>query len=367
MNDKNEQKLNIPTLGMLTLHDVLDFYDIPLVFVTKDIFDTLYLFLVTIHNKEQTEWLVTKISKNRYLELKYNKITLQSAYKNPETEKYFLVSDFNNGKTTIRECDSLPDDKITDYEHYVGEDVEIDADAYDTLENARKTHKNTVDIITKNQYNEFGMDGKQLRDTLDATIGLLGIYNIPPFNVKMLPKSTVLRFEFKDDFNLLDPLSSTEPLEKFSKLLSLSAEEQISNNLKHNIKYLEKYDVFLKNVGKNTTTLIQIASPNDTSVRQIHMNVNDINTRRANVRKIVETRNHEFDDDFYCFSFDTKKMKVGFIFDDMHIYADIKGTDINPSQETGKTYRLKGIFKVKIVDDQINKTDFKVTFLEKKD
>lgn len=368
MNKDDLQKLNIPTLGELALHDILHFYDTPIVFVTRDVFETLYLFLLTIQTTEKTEWLVTKISKRRYLELKYNKITLKSAFTNTESSKYYLVSDHNNGETTINQYDKLPEGKITEYEYFVGENIEIIPDAYNTLENAQQTYKNTVDIISKGEFDEFGMDGKQLRDVLDSTIRFFGVYDQAPFSVKMLNGSTVLRLEFNDEYNMLDSLSSTVSLEKISNLLMLKTESDISNYLSHNIKFLEKYDNFLRNVGKNVTTLIQIASPNDTNVKKIHLNVHDIKTRRSIVKNIVETTVHEFDNEFYCFSFDTQKKKIGFAFDDgENVYADIISTDINPNQETGKSYKLKGTYKVKVVDDQISKVDFKVTFLEKKD
>lgn len=366
MSKNNEQKLNIPKLGVLTLHDVLDFYDIPLVFITRDIFDTLYLFLVTIQNSEQTEWLVTKISKTRYLELKYNKISLQTAYKNSETNNYYLVSDFNNGQTTITEHISLPEGKLTEYENFVGEDIEIIPGDYNTLENAQKKNRNTLDIITKSEFNEFGMDGKQLRDTIDSFIGILSTYGIPDFNVKMIEGSTIIRCEFNDEYNLLDPISSTKPLKHFTNLLEVKNDDDISNNLENKISSLEKYDVFLRNIGKNPATLIQIASPNDIEAKTIHMNSYDIQNRRASVKRIIETKVTEFEDNYFCFAFDMEKKKIGFIFENDKVYADITNVEINPNQETGNFYQLKGKYKMKFVNDQIKKTDFKVEILEKK-
>ena len=174
MNKDDLQKLNIPTLGELALHDILDFYDTPIVFVTRDVFETLYLFLLTIQTTEKTEWLVTKISKRRYLELKYNKITLKSAFTNTESSKYYLVSDHNNGETTINQYDKLPEGKITEYEYFVGENIEIIPDAYNTLENAQQTYKNTVDIISKGEFDEFSSKFEKCQDAIRNIDGKTG-------------------------------------------------------------------------------------------------------------------------------------------------------------------------------------------------
>ncbi len=121
MNNENNTKLTIPEFGELSLHDILVFYDMPLVFVSKDIFNTFYLFQETIQNENQTEWLVIKITQKRYWELKYNTISLQEAFKRIEHGKYYLVSDYSNSEPTITSYDYLPEGKITDYNCFVGE------------------------------------------------------------------------------------------------------------------------------------------------------------------------------------------------------------------------------------------------------
>lgn len=76
---------------IITIDRVLVYYDLPQVFVGRDVVGSLYLCLLEESQGEYDEYLGVRISQYRLLELLAGKIDLRSVYSQPEIRNYYVI------------------------------------------------------------------------------------------------------------------------------------------------------------------------------------------------------------------------------------------------------------------------------------
>lgn len=81
---------------MITIDRVLVYYDLPQVFVGRDVVGGMYLCLLEKSREEYDDYLGIRISRNRLFELMAGKIDLRSAYTSPEIQKYYVIRGFDD-------------------------------------------------------------------------------------------------------------------------------------------------------------------------------------------------------------------------------------------------------------------------------
>lgn len=79
----------------ITIDRVLVYYDLPQVFVGRDVVGGMYLCLLEKSREEYDDYLGIRISRNRLFELMAGKIDLRSAYTLPEIQKYYVIQGFD--------------------------------------------------------------------------------------------------------------------------------------------------------------------------------------------------------------------------------------------------------------------------------
>lgn len=81
-----------PLLGLLTLQDIYEYYDEPVLFTCINTLDQLFLVLSIGKDDKAREWLYLPISEKRYKDLKSGYIDLYIAFSNPEEGYLYKVT-----------------------------------------------------------------------------------------------------------------------------------------------------------------------------------------------------------------------------------------------------------------------------------
>ena len=106
---------------IIAIDRVLVYYDLPQVFVGKDVVGGLYLCLLEESREEYDEYLGVNISQYRLFELLAGKIDLRSVYLQPEIQNYYIIRGFDEfavvkSKSTIVESDLPAEDYFIHYD-----------------------------------------------------------------------------------------------------------------------------------------------------------------------------------------------------------------------------------------------------------
>jgi hypothetical protein len=95
---------NLPhstSLGLLTIVDTFEFYDVPRLFSVKNATGSIYLAVSIFDDEERYEWLYVETSIDRMNSIVNGRISLHSAYTTPENGFLFkILSDFD-GKSQV--------------------------------------------------------------------------------------------------------------------------------------------------------------------------------------------------------------------------------------------------------------------------
>ncbi len=78
-------------MNKMVVEKILDFYDIPQLFVSKDKVDTRYLCLFANIDDKEIKYISTKISLDRLYQFETGKIDLKSIFENPEINEYYII------------------------------------------------------------------------------------------------------------------------------------------------------------------------------------------------------------------------------------------------------------------------------------
>lgn len=99
-------------MNTLKIDNILSYYDVPQIFVAKDIFSTKYLCLL-YDNEEVCKYTGIKISNERLNEYTRGKIDLRSVFTKPEDETYFDIT-YDNDKLNFSKFNTtqLTEDKL---------------------------------------------------------------------------------------------------------------------------------------------------------------------------------------------------------------------------------------------------------------
>lgn len=358
-----EVKFNIPNFGEMSMVDVFVFYDVPRVFVVKDIFETLFLFQETIDDEYKTEWLVIKISKKRHFELKTNQISLQESFKNPEEPVFHLVTEFDDSnETTISTYKELPQGKITEHDSFVGTDY-VFGDTEDILKEAIQKNTTIFDVIFTGE--KFSADLRSSIRFLESIEKLIRVFNYDlDINYHMLSGSTVYRFELANTKNLFETTSGEDVVISIERLLTSNDDEEISEILQKRPENIAKYNDLLNGIKKDSSNVyFQITKPNQKESKKIMLNHFDIESKKTILKSIVSKENEKFDENLVCHSFDIKKNVVGFNFRNENFTAKFN-RPVELICTAGETYNIKGTYKMKIVDEISTIDEFKIDSIE---
>ena len=105
----------------ITIDRVLVYYDLPQVFVGRDVVGSMYLCLFEESQEEYDEYLGIRISRYKLLELMAGKIDLRSIFIQPEIQEYYIIRGFEEfvvveSRSTVEERDLPAADYYIHYE-----------------------------------------------------------------------------------------------------------------------------------------------------------------------------------------------------------------------------------------------------------
>lgn len=120
----------------LTLHKILEFYDVPQLFLAKDTMDTNYLCL--LYNQDDGyEYIGVQVSNIRLHTFLCGELDLKSAYMNPEQDNslyHILVKDERIVADKLLQPEEISDAMLPDAGYYFDADDAIDDSNTDTLQ-----------------------------------------------------------------------------------------------------------------------------------------------------------------------------------------------------------------------------------------
>lgn len=99
--------------NILKIERILDFYDVPQLFVGRDVFDTQYMCLL-YDDEPQCRYTAIKISSEQFAHFVQNKIDLRKMFQNPELGKnyYDVIFDGENHIIDANSMNEIPEDRM---------------------------------------------------------------------------------------------------------------------------------------------------------------------------------------------------------------------------------------------------------------
>lgn len=292
-----KENINFPIIGKITVHDVIDEYDYPILYVGKDIFSTFLLFQVVSDLDGVKITIANRISHETFKMLKTNEISIQDVYRNPEEDLFYLIKEATNDtkveKVKINDISSF---KLLDGNSFFGTINNDFLYQESALENAIITNKPTFDIVFDAPYSDYpSMDAKKqigiTENVLKMFKNLSGFDS--PLNVSILSGSIKLRFE--TPATLLSVDDANQVFIKFSEVLQSSDISEITEALEYDRKKIEDYDKFLKSIEKvdSKSVKLDFATPNEHKFKPIQFDTYYIKNKISLISQIKKNVQNE--------------------------------------------------------------------------
>lgn len=113
--------LDIPGRYTFFFGEVILYYDYPVIFTCGDARGQLWLFEEIVNDKERAAWEAVKINEKELTDLKEDKVSIQSLFRNAKSP-FVLVSHMYNGNATVcREYNKLPYPEVSENDTYYSE------------------------------------------------------------------------------------------------------------------------------------------------------------------------------------------------------------------------------------------------------
>ena len=113
--------IDFPVIGQIRIREIIDEYDFPIIFVGGDIFGFFILFNVVSNVGNIKITIANQITKDTYKKLKNNETSIQSIYREPEQDKFYLITEQNeNTSVKITSVSNLIKFGITEGNSYFG-------------------------------------------------------------------------------------------------------------------------------------------------------------------------------------------------------------------------------------------------------
>jgi len=327
--NKKDLYLSDDILGNLTIFDVLVTLDYPRVFVCEDDFGCKYLFSEFMSGENFDKWVVQKISKTRYNDIKTHKISLQKSFEKSEQKEYFIVTEnYDNGKTEVKKSKDLPKNSFTKSELFIGGKSENKEDLHKILDASKQINSAIVDIVLLPNQKIEDIEVDLFTDICSKFANFVkdlnGKKNREKIRVSTKKGSFVIRFNMNDQINLFDHSSSNYIVEKINKLFSSDNYDDIVDTLKSKPKSLDTYTKFLK-VLDDAKLPIQIATarPNDSEPVITNLSVSETKTKYESIRDIYKNK--------------TKNLELKGVFISVDLkYKSFRFKDIDNKEYNGK-------------------------------
>ena len=113
--------IDFPVIGQIRIREIIDEYDFPIIFVGVDVFGFFILFHVVSNVDNIKITIANQITKDTYKKLKTNETSIQSIYREPEQDVFYLITEQNeNTSVKITSVSNLIKFGITKGNSYFG-------------------------------------------------------------------------------------------------------------------------------------------------------------------------------------------------------------------------------------------------------
>lgn len=310
--------VSLPEFGQLFIIDVFVEYDnIPMIFVCKDYFSTLYLITSIVPDENFEQWCLIKITKSLYNELLSNKISIQNAFIKNKLSKYYIIKYCTDTKIASSDVyDCLPNNIVTDTNSYVGDFRTTKEESFSDLILLSKNNSSSMIevVFYPNEENMHFVD-IDIHNKVSMSIKNMIKMKFPRssnfsgnFSVGMAA-SYVMRLSFPDDSTELLQGTADKAIQSFIEVINTPSEKVI-DKYKDDIKYLTEYQKVITGFAETKDYICINSVTSDASeIQKNVLTVDHINLLKANISEFIKNQKENLIDNN---NFDTEK-KICFL------------------------------------------------------
>ena len=344
MINNAEKEFNIEKLGCFSLYDILMEVGYPTLFICKDVFSAFYLFYETDYDQDRNEWLIMKISKIQYWDLKVGNKSLQDTFRSSLGKKWYVFKEIKN-QQEITIQNEFPENYFPFIKPIFVNKTEFSSSNYLVKESYDKEQPIfDIKLHTESPVKEVSIE-PQLLENYSKNIRLFfKDYGISDSSMKLsLEKgSTIIRFTFEQE-NLFSNNDVSNSFASLNKALNSKEAKDIVDAFKGDKGKITKFRELVDTIRKTNKNVSIIASSssnesqifkviNKTSIAEYKKYIDNIVVEeKPIIRNIVG----------YVYSVNTENKKIEFIQNNKKIKAELSENLSHEQMLVNETYLLE--------------------------
>lgn len=315
-----EKSMFLRKKGHFKLYKVLDGIDYPHVFVCVNEKEEYLLFAEMTYNDEFEEWIAVDLPVDSLIKLLTNQISLQKAFINIDTDKYFDIKHyFDNDLYLYNTLDRMPVGIISNEDFFVGVDVQkANEELSAAIILASKNKGRPVLDLHFNPYTDIhGIKVGFFATVLDSIKKIFnGITRTRKdvLNAELIPASFLIRFTSSVPEPILQTNSSGHAFEVISKVLSARTTNEIIEDFKENPAILKSSKELVNSIAKENKHLDVIYAPNEENVIVKNIQPSVVNELNNELKGLSITLDETEDYEGALVGYDIKRKTFSFTY-----------------------------------------------------
>jgi hypothetical protein len=364
MKNINDKNFIISELGVFSLYDVLIKIEYPTLFVCKDVFSAFYLFYETDYDHNVNEWLIMKISKSQYWDLKVGNKSLQETFSNSIDQKWYLFREVGKFQE-LSTLELFPRHLFPFKREIFISKSTVSSENYLIKESYEKEQP-IFDIKLNTVYSRNGVSIEPLLlENFSKNARLLfKDFGVPDSSMRLSLEngSTIIRFSF-DQENLFSHDAVSQSFSALNKALNSKEAIDIVDAFKGDKNKISKFRDLLETIRKtdNDVSIISSSTSLETQIFKV-INQRTLIDFKSQIDKIVIEENPtriSILGDVYAVN--TENRKIEFTNKNLKYKAELSENLTHTQLVVNTSYYLEVIQqKIVYLDGKIKETKYKV-------
>lgn len=368
MRNVEDKNFIVDDLGVFSLYDILVKIEYPTLFVCKDVFSAFYLFYETDYDHNTNEWLIMKISKSQYWDLKVGNKSLQDTFSNSIEQKWYVFREVGQTQD-LSTLELFPSYNFPfKREIFINKSI-VSNDNY-LIKESHEKEQPIFDFKLNTEHSRNGVSIEpQLLENYSKNARLLfKDFGVPDSSMRLSLErgSTIIRFSFKQE-NLFTNDAVSSSFTALNKALNGKEAKDIVDAFKGDKNKITKFRDLVETIRKTNKDVSIISSA--TSVEsQIFKVVNQValSDFKKHIDKIVveeEPITISMLGDVYAVNIENKKIE--FISDNQKYKAELSENLTHTQLVVNTSYKLEVIQQKNVyLDGQTKEIKYKVVKAE---
>lgn len=252
--------LTVKELGDLYIKQVIVQYDYPLLFICEDQFDTLYIVNEITDSNEYEEWIASKLTRKKYMDVLESRISLRDAFIIGTEMPYIVIRHYYHTNTVSSSFIYNPPE-----DYFPEDDVYMSTFCgdYSLIEKNTTSDSAILEVEAYPGKNVDGIDITMHNNICSSVCGIAdGLFGNDVDVKIMIPKAASYSFQFKVETHKKHVIESQNAIEQILNAIISSDENSLSGS-KDILKVMEQSRKFLNSLEKTKDDFILIYDGKD--------------------------------------------------------------------------------------------------------